>query len=377
MKKKIIAFCVAVVMSFSFLAVAGKKTDFDSDVKDVSTAVIEQNYNAANGQREVTRDEAADMNGDTVATTAPSTTSSGLGLGDLSGLLGGSGDGGLLGGSGDSGLLGGNGLGDVGSVGEIFSDAGDVIGSIFGNGSSSNNNNSNSQNNIPATQYPVNNPNYIDPVPAATYVQSQTATVATSGATTLTGESETASVSTDSVDLSTTSNPFKKPSEDIKPGDEGDGVKWVEWVLMFTNYGLQGKTVDGVYDDETVAVVKKFQKEQGLTDDGIVNSATVDKLEIMYYRYAMTLTTVPSTVTTTIPQITENEGNEDDKGIPTAAIIAIIAAVWCIAIGVIVALLIIKKKKNNDSKEADNKSSGATNGDMNLSDLFEEANNKK
>lgn len=373
MNKKIIAFCVAVVMSFSFFAVAGKKTDYDSNVKDVSTAVIEQNYNAANGQREVTRDEAADMNEETDTTEA---ASSGLGLGDLSGLLGGSGDGGLLGGSGDGGLLGGSGLGDVGSVGEIFSDAGDIIGSIFGNGSSSNNNNSNSQNNIPATQYPVNNPNYIDPVPAATYVQSQTATVATSGDTTSTAGNETASVSADNVDLGTTSNPYKKPSEDIKPGDEGDGVKWVQWVLMFTNYGLQGKTVDGVYDDETVEVVKKFQKEQGLTDDGIVNSATVDKLELMYYRYAMTLTTVPSTVTTTFPQITESDPDEDGKGISTGAIIAIISAVWCVAIGVIVALLIIKKK-NNDSKEADNKSSSNVNGDMNLSDLFEEANNKK
>ena len=369
MNRKIIALCMAVVVTCSFIAVSGGKNPDNSDVNDVSTAVIEQKYNGAG-----VRDEAADMN-DTVATTVTTTSanSSDLGLGDLAGLLGGSGDSGigdLLGGGGSGGL------GDIGSVGEIFSDAGDVIGSIFGNGSSSNNNNNNSQNYVPVTQNSGYGSNYLDPVPAATYVQSQTPTAGTSADTTQTSVSETVASSVESIDMGSTSNPYKKPAEDIQPGDSNDGVKWVQWMLQFTNYGLQGKTIDGVYDDETQGIVKKFQKEQGLKDDGIINSATVDRLELMYYRYAMTLTTVAPTVSTTVPQITDEQSNEDDKGIPTAAIVAIIAAVWCIAIGVIVALLIIKKKKEKASQESENKTSVKSNGDMNLSDLFEEANKK-
>ena len=369
MSKKIIAFCIAVVMVCSFVAAAGDKISSADDIRNVSTAVIEPKYNGS-----VTRDEAADMN-DPVATTVPTTAasssgSSGLDIGDLGGLLGGSGgsDGGLLGGSGGLGDI-----GDFGSAGEIFSDAGDIIGSIFGNGNSSNNNNN--QNTVPVTQNSGYGSNYLEPVPAATYVQSQTPTVGTSADTTQTSESETVLTSAQGVvDMGTTSNPYKKPSEDINPGDSNEGVKWVQWILQFTNYGLQGKTIDGVYDDETAEVVKKFQKEQGLTDDGVINSVTVDKLELMYYHYSMTLTTVAPTVSTTAPQVTDEQPDEEEKGIPVVAIVAIIAAVWVIAIGVVVAILVIKKKKDKAATEAADKPSGNSNGDMNLSDLFEEAN---
>ncbi len=380
MNKKIIAFCVAVVMSCSFFAVAGSK--FSDDMKkatDVSTAVAEQHYNAANDMRAVTRDEAADMNegsNNTVSTTAaPSTTgSSGGALGDLGGLLGGSGGsgGGLLGGSGGLGDL-----GSFGSVGEIFSDAGDVIGSIFGNGTSSGNN----QSSVPATGNSGYNSNYIDPVPAATYVQSQTPsfnTVTPADTTAIATASDT-TISTDStIGVNTTYNPYTKPKEVINPGDSGEGVKWVQWVLMFTNYGLEGKTINGIYDDETVEAVKKFQKEQGLTDDGIINEATADKLEILYFQHSMTLTTATPTVSATVPQTTGDATEQDEKGVSTAAVIAIIAAIWCIAIGVIVAILVIKKKKNKDASDDGATSSdtadSSSGGDMNLSDLFEEAN---
>ena len=368
MSKKIIAFCIAVVMVSSFVAAAGDKNSCTDDMRNVSTAVIEPKYNGS-----VTRDEAADMN-DTVATTVPTTAasssgSSGLDIGGLGDLLGGSGGsgGGLLGGSGGLGDL-----GSFGSAGEIFGDAGDVIGSIFGNNSNNNNNN---QNTVPVTQNSGYGSNYLDPVPAATYVQSQTPTIGTSADATPTSESETVLTSAEGVvDMGTTSNPYKKPSEDINPGDSSEGVKWVQWILQFTNYGLQGKTIDGVYDDETAEVVKKFQKEQGLTDDGVINSATVDKLELMYYRYSMTLTTVAPTVSTTASQITDEQPAEDDKGIPVAAIVAIIAGVWVIAIGVVVAILVTKKKKDKAAADSADKPSGESSGDMNLSDLFEEAN---
>ncbi len=379
MNKKIIAFCVAVVMSCSYIAVAGSKASADVKANNISTAVVEQHYNAANDMRAVTRDEAADMNGganDTVSTTAaPSTTgSSGGALGDLGGLLGGLGssDGGFLGGSGGLGDL-----GSFGSVGEIFSDAGDVIGSLFGNGTSSGNN----QSSVPATQNSGYNSNYIDPVPAATYVQSQTPSVntVTPADTTVSVSVSDTTISTDStIGVNTTYNPYTKPKEVINPGDSGEGVKWVQWVLMFTNYGLEGKTINGIYDDETVEAVKKFQKEQGLTDDGIINEATADKLEILYYQHSMTLTTVAPTTATTVPQTTGEATDGEEKGISTAAIIAIIAAIWCVAIGVIVAILVIKKKKNKDTSDNDvsnsDTASASSGGDMNLSDLFEEAN---
>ena len=358
--KKIIAICTALVVIVSFFAIVGNNVT-DGDIKNVSVATIEQNYNGASGESTTNANSSADS--------TTTTSSSGLGLGDLTGVLG------DLGGSLGGDLLGGGGLDDLGSfgsAGEIFSDAGDVIGSILGNGNSSNNNNNN-QNTVSSTQNSLYTPGYIDTVPAATYVQSQTTDALTE--TTSTSVSETESTSNENVDMGETSNPYKKPTNDIKPGENGEGVKWVQWMLQFTNYGLIGKTIDGVYDDETVGVVKKFQKEQGLIDDGVINSETVDKLEIMYYRYSMTFTT-ESNVTTTYPQITDAQTDEDDKGLSTGTIVAIISVIWCVAIAVVVVIIIIKKKKDTTSKESADKSSGKANGDMNLSDLFEEANKK-
>ena len=372
MKNKIIAFGVAVAMTCSFIAVAGNKFSADMKVTNVSTAVVEQHYNAADGMRTGNRDEAADMNAganNTPSTTAPATTST-INV-DLGGILGGSGDGGILGGSGGLGDL-----GSFGSAGEIFGDAGDVIGSIFGGGTSSGNN----QPSVPVTQNPGYNSNYIDPVPAATYVNPQTPAVNTtpSSDTTVTESTDTTISAGEATGVTTTYNPYKKPKEVINPGDSGEGVKWVQWVLMFTNYALQDKTINGVYDDETVDAVKKFQKEQGLTDDGIINEATADKLEILYFQHSMTLTTVEPSASTTVPQTTEVAEEQDEKGVSTAVIIAVIAAIWCIAIGVIVAILVIKKKKGkeaSDNGSADNGTGSASSGgDMSLSDLFEEAN---
>ncbi|MBO5065486.1 MAG: peptidoglycan-binding protein [Clostridia bacterium] len=375
MNKKIIAFCVAVVMSCSAIAVTGSKLS-DGIKTDVSTAVVEQHYNSADGMRTGNRDEAADMNdggSNTVSTTAaPATTgSSGLDI-DLGGLLGGSGDGGLLGGSGGLGDL-----GSFGSIGEIFGDGSDVIGSIFSGATPSQNN----QETVPVTQNPGYNTNYLDPVPAATYVQSQTPSIDTGASvgTNLPVSQADSTVSSDfGAGVNTTYNPYAKPKDVINPGDSGEGVKWVQWILMFTNYGLQNKTIDGNYDEETVEAVKKFQKEQGLTDDGIINEATADKLEILYFQHSMTLTTVAPSAATTVPQTTAVADEDDEKGVSTAVIIAVIAAIWCVAIGVIVAILIIRKKKSrvesgdtSSDKEAGADSSG---GEMNLSDLFEEAN---
>lgn len=371
MKNKIIAFGVAVAMTCSFIAVAGNKVSTDMKATNVSTAVVEQHYNAADGIRTGNRDEAADMNGseNTPATTTPATTST-VNI-DLGGLLGGSGDGGLLGGSGGLGDL-----GSFGSVGEIFGDAGDVIGSVLGGGTSSGNN----QPSVPVTQNPGYDTNYIDPVPAATYVNPQTPVVNTTPSpdTTVTESTDTTISAGEATGVTTTYNPYKKPNEVINPGDSGEGVKWVQWVLMFTNYALQDKTINGIYDDETVEAVKKFQKEQGLTDDGIINEATADKLEILYFQHSMTLTTVAPSISTTVPQTTEVAEEQDEKGVSTAAIIAVIAAIWCIAIGVIVAILVIKKKKSkeaSDNNSADKGTGSASSGgDMSLSDLFEEAN---
>lgn len=371
MKNKIIAFGVAVAMSCTFIAVAGNKLSANKRATNVSTAVAVQHYNAADGMKTAGRDEAADMNGEiinTPDTTAPSTNSSsgsGGGIGDLSGLLGGGSDGGLLGG----------GLGDFGSFGEIFGDGAEVIGSLFGNGVTSGL--GNNQNSVPQTQNSGYNPNYIDPVPAATYVQPQTPAVNTATPTYATEASTDSTLPTEmQAGINTTYNPYQKPKEVINPGDSGEGVKWVQWVLMFTNYGLQNKTVNGIYDDETVEVVKKFQKEQGLTDDGIINEATADKLEILYYQHSMTLTTVAPSNSTTAPQTTGEVTDGEEKGVSMAAIIAVIAAIWCIAIGVIVAVLIIKKKKSKSEDDNGSQSSatGSSGGDMNLSDLFEEAN---
>lgn len=358
MRKKLLAFCSVIAVVSLVLTAYCVKSDGEYLKTDVSYAEREQYY-----------DEAADMNTTVQSNASNEVTSSGSSSG---GLLGGSG--GFL-----ENLGGGSG---IGGIGEIFGDASDIIGGVIGDPSNGSSGNS-------STTSSMGNPIYIDPVPAATYVQSGL-TSAPAVTNPITSMGSTAPVA-ETVNPAAASNPYMKPTGEIKEGDMGDGVKWMQWMFIYTGYGLQGKQVTGVYDAETVEVVKKLQTEKGLTADGVVNDAVIDKIELLYFehKYNVETTTVPAsdnlvTAPETI-EATEADGN-GGKPLKIAITIAVIAAIWCIAIVVIVLIVILKKSKNKKAGEVtENKTAPAGDAkpaepekkEMTLSDLFEEANEKK
>ncbi len=62
----------------------------------------------------------------------------------------------------------------------------------------------------------------------------------------------------------------------LKQGDQGDAVKEVQQRLK--ELGYYSNTCDGKYGSVTVKAVKAFQQKNGLTADGVADSATVKKL---------------------------------------------------------------------------------------------------
>ncbi|MBQ8183862.1 MAG: peptidoglycan-binding protein [Clostridia bacterium] len=363
MRKNLSFFCGVLAVLAVLVTVTGFRTPDSSVRNDVSYAARDQYY-----------DDAADMNTTEDEIVENNTTSSSGGL--LDGLGSGLG-------SGSSGGF----LDGIGGIGGIFGDAGDVLGSFFGDSSGSSSNGGAGSSSV------VNSAVYIDPVPAATMAQTQNTTPTVVQTSPATAPQSTVPVA-ESVNPSVTSNPYTKPTGEIKPGDSGDGVKWIQWNFIYTGYGLAGKDVTGVYDDETVELVKKLQTEKGLTADGIVNDAVIDKIELLYFEHKINgQPTVPQSVAgiVTAPETIPVEDNGDsDKGLSLILLIIIIAAIWCLAIIVIIIILIIKKKKakkavntekpqteqpqEGQPQESEAKENKASDKDMSLSDLFEEAN---
>ena len=62
----------------------------------------------------------------------------------------------------------------------------------------------------------------------------------------------------------------------LKRGSSGDKVTQLQQKLK--NWGYYSGSVDGIFGSATEAAVKKFQKKNGLTADGIVGKTTAEKL---------------------------------------------------------------------------------------------------
>lgn len=60
----------------------------------------------------------------------------------------------------------------------------------------------------------------------------------------------------------------------IRKGDKGPVVKYAQQLLLDRGYKLPKWGADGDYGNETVAAVKAFQKDWGLTQDGIIGPKT-------------------------------------------------------------------------------------------------------
>ncbi len=251
---------------------------------------------------------------------------------DLGGIIGDVSDignslGGLIGGSGGSGI--GDALGGIGdALGGILGGSG--VGSILGT-------------TAPVT-YDVNTETmgYIDIVPAASEF-----------ATTLAPSTTQEVAVNETVDFAATKNPYTRPTTVLKGGDKGDGVKWMQWIFIYTRYGLKDDGITGVFDEDTMAVVKKVQRDNGLPVDGVVNDAVVDKIELLYFQ-SIYSTTAPagSTQAQTTQNIIVQQEEKDDAAdkLSVVVLLVIVIVLWVAVVVFIVVLFVLKKKKAKKAK---------------------------
>lgn len=75
--------------------------------------------------------------------------------------------------------------------------------------------------------------------------------------------------------------PYKRPAGNVRPGDTGDGVRWVQFFLRLWGHDV---TVDGIFGEKTAAAVREHQKLLGLTVDGIAGQKTKNGLVGDYRR---------------------------------------------------------------------------------------------
>lgn len=73
-------------------------------------------------------------------------------------------------------------------------------------------------------------------------------------------------------------------SGNIKYGDKGTNVKKLQQALNALGYGNSGtKSTDGIFGKQTLSAVKKFQKDMGVSADGIVGPKTKEKFKLKGY----------------------------------------------------------------------------------------------
>lgn len=93
----------------------------------------------------------------------------------------------------------------------------------------------------------------------------------------------------------------KEPPKTIKRGSKGELVKEAQRLLSDRGYNLGKYGVDGDFGKATEAAVKRFQKDWGLKQDGIIGPQTWEKL---------TSAPVNKTYTATVPCLTHEQVKE-------------------------------------------------------------------
>ena len=71
-------------------------------------------------------------------------------------------------------------------------------------------------------------------------------------------------------------NPYTLTSTLMKQGAKSSSVKWLQWELV--RHGADIK-IDGSFGPKTKEAVMKFQKDNGLVQDGIVGKKTIEALK--------------------------------------------------------------------------------------------------
>lgn len=69
-------------------------------------------------------------------------------------------------------------------------------------------------------------------------------------------------------------NPYATPTVNVRKGQKGNNVRWVQWELKRLGYDLGKYGIDGDFGSTTDKAVRAFQKKHKLTVDGIVGKNT-------------------------------------------------------------------------------------------------------
>ncbi len=76
--------------------------------------------------------------------------------------------------------------------------------------------------------------------------------------------------------------PYAEPVRNQRKGSVGEGVKWIQWLLIQCGYGVGGCGIDGDFGKATHAAVIRFQADNRLEKDGIVGPLTRAALKAEY-----------------------------------------------------------------------------------------------
>jgi len=74
-------------------------------------------------------------------------------------------------------------------------------------------------------------------------------------------------------------NPYLLLSRQMRQGSAGESVKWLQWELNQSGANL---TIDGMFGKQTKLAVLLFQKDNGLVQDGVAGSMTIDALKKLH-----------------------------------------------------------------------------------------------
>lgn len=345
MNKKIISLC-SLLVALAFVFVVTGTSSVNMKKNDISVAQMQEYYaegesqsttssglNIGNKVSDVVGDVAGNVGGyvSNIAGVAGAITSVAGGSGGFGDIVGGIGSGGSSGGS-----------------GSILGGLGDVVGGLFGKNDTSSA--------TAATQSPTYNSGTIIPVPAAS--QAYTQATQTQSSVIITSSEIVSDIQAETFNSSVSTNPYTKPIAEFKAGDKDESIKWVQWIFVYTGYGLDESGITGELDDATVTLIKKLQTERGLTVDGNINDEVVDKVELLYYEYTLSAnnsTTLPNTVITQSDVYQTSVDNTDTDNTSKWITVIIIALVWIIAAFAIFYILVIKKKKGKKKTDSDKK----------------------
>ena len=210
---------------------------------------------------------------------------------------------------------------------------------------------------IPSTNKQTTGSNFFDPItPAVTGGLNSNLGSGSNVQQNNTLSSTNATLNGEYVDYNTTVIPYAKPTGALNPGDKGDGVKWLQWILIYTECGLQNP-ITGDYNDATAAAVKNLQLKYGMaTVDGIASQEVIEKAEQMYNDYINGVSgqgTSSPAVFNTVGSTTPQSDKKQAPDVTVTIIIVILIIVWIFAIATVFIIVHIKRKKITLSEDGE------------------------